>query len=379
MDTDRMTSAREQARAFAEREIAGSVGARDREARWDPALFSRMGEAGLLGALFPREHGGGAWSAIEFAQAMIGLGEGSGDGGLALAWAAHTLGCGVPIWLEGHVEQRRRHLPGLCSGATLGAWAHGERGVAGDPVGVQTRATRQAGGWLLAGRKTWVVNAPHADLFVVTALTDPARGRGGVSAFVVERDAPGLFVEPRIETAGVRTVGIAELVLDGCAVPEDSLLGAEGEGLRAWRAVQRWERGCLLAPWLGLARAALAQAVAHARAHVQFGASLADSQSARARLADMKIRLDLCERLQLRAAWQLEGGDRHAERDLVVARLFAGESLAWIAGEAARLCAPLRFEHALERLSRDARFAGLLGVGDDVLRSILAGAMLGLG
>ena len=364
MRTESMHSPREQARALAGRAVAGSVAERDREARWDRALFRRLGEEGLLGAVLPREFGGGGRPAAELVEAMIGFGEGSGDAGLALAWAAHTLGCALPIARLGSAAQRRRHLPGLASGERVGSWAHAERPIAGDPVGVQARAIRTADGWLLAGRKIAVVHAAHADLFVVSAVTEPSQGRRGISTFLVERSAPGLFVAPGRATAGARTAAIGELVLDRCPVPEDSLLGSAGEGLRlTWRLVQRWERACGPAAWLGLSRAALARATDQARGQVRFGAPLAGSQVVRGRLADLKIRVEL------------------GERELVSARLFLADSVAVIARELAGLAGPpaAEPEPAIERLARDAPFAGLLGVEVDVLRSILAGAVLGLG
>lgn len=382
MNTGSMHSPREQARAFAGRVVAGSVDERDREARWDRALFRRLGEEGLLAAVLPREFGGGGRPAADLVEAMLGFGEGSGDAGLALGWAAHTLGCGLPLARLGGAEQRRRHLPGLASGERVGSWAHAERPSAGDPVGVQTRAIRTADGWLIEGRKIGVVHAAHADVFVVSAVTEPARGRRGISTFLVERGAPGLFVAPRGEPAGPRTAAIGELVLDRCPVPEDSLLGPPGEGLRlTWGLVQRWERGCGAAAWLGASRAALARAAELARRRVRFGASLAGSQVVRGRLAELKIRVELCERLLARGARLLDADEPGGERELVSARLFLADSVAVIARELAGLDAPLAAEPepALARLARDAPFCGLLGVDVDVLRSILAGAVLGLG
>jgi alkylation response protein AidB-like acyl-CoA dehydrogenase len=219
-------------------------------------------------------------------------------------------------------------------------------------------------------------------VFVVTAITDPARQQASVSSFIVERGMPGCHVGPRIETTGVRTAAISELVLDGCELGPDHLLGGEGGGLaRTGRIVARWQRGCGLAPWLGLVRAALAHSLAHARGFHRLGGPLAGSQSVRARLADMRIRVALCERMQARAAWQIDHAGAGADRDLAVTRLFLGESVAAIARDAADICAPeaLAFDHPIGRLARDVAFAGRLGVDPIVLRSIIAGSLLGLG
>lgn len=360
----------EQARALAEAHVEASVVDRELASTWDGALFRRLGAAGLLGLAVPREYGGAGATAQALCAAMAGFGAGGSDAGLALAWAAHTLGCMAPIARLGSEAQRRRHLPGLCTGERLGGWAHED-----DPD-APTRASRRAGGWRLDGRKVRVVNAPVAGLFVITAITGETR-----SAFLVERDAPGLSIGPRLATSGMRTATISQIVLEGCEVDEQALLGSEGAGVASCRLVQRWERGCMLAPWLGLLRGALACSVTQARARREYGVLLAQSQSLRARLADLRIRLELCERLLARAAWQLDHQGEDADRDLAVARLFVGEGVQIIVREAAEICAPQALElgHPLERLARDLPLVGLLGVRDDVLRSIIAGSLLGLG
>lgn len=361
---------REEVRARAEAEIAGSVVTRDSSSSWDGRLFRLMGTTGLLGLVTPRAFGGVEGSAQALYAAMAGFGARTADAGLALAWGAHTLGCAIPLGLLGSEAQRRRYLPGLCTGERVGGWAHD------DCQHAPTHATRRAHGWVLVGRKAQVVNGPVGDIFLVTADTGE-----GPSVFVIERGAPGLSMGPRTRTSGMRTATIGELVLDGCEVGEDDLLGPEGAGHAVYRLIQRWERGCMLAPWLGLLRATLTRSVTHAREEREHGMTLAHSQSLRAHLADMRIRLELCERLQARATWQLDHRAEHADRDLAVARLFVGESIAAIVRGAADICAPYSLElgHPIERLVRDAPLAGLLAVRSDVLRSIIAGSLLGLG
>lgn len=381
-DPDRHEPHRERARAFAEREIAPSVVARDRESRWDGALFRRLGAAGLLGAGLPATHGGGGLSAPALSLLLAGLGEGSGDAGLALAVCAHAFGCALPIDRLGTEAQRRRALPPLARGEWIGAWAHGEPHTASDPLGIRTRALRRAGGWVLRGRKSWVVNGPVADVLVVSAVTDPLHWKEGVSTFLVERGAPGLVVGERLETAGARTALISDILLEDCQVPADALLGPEGSGLtHTHRLIQRWERASLLAPWIGLMRALLDGSVAEARRRIQFGRPLSGSQSTRATLADMRIRLELCQRLQARAAAQLERGDACADQDIAVARLFLGESVAQMTRAAAGVQGRggPGSSRLVERLHRDALVVGLCGDDRDVLRSVIAGSLLDLG
>lgn len=348
-----------------------------------PDPLRRLAADGWLAAPLPPEQGGAGRHAAAIAVALADAFAGSGDGGLALAWAGHTLGCALPIARLGRDDLRRGLLPGLAGGSTIGAWAHHEVARAGDPLGLAARAQRTPRGWVLDGRKVRVVNAARADLFVVTAITDASRGPAGVSAFVVER-GDGL-VTPASAGQGPADAAIGDLALDHVHVPEDRILGAPGEGLGgALRLVQRWERGLAAAPWIGLLRAALARAAAHARTHVRFGAPLASSQAHRARLADAAIRLALCERVLARGARLLDrGGGLDADGDLALARgrLFLGESIASLARELASLVEPdsLAGDHPSARLAGDAASAGLLGAPLDVLRAIVAGALTGLG
>ena len=370
------------ARSFAEREIAGSVASRDRGTRWDDNLFRSMGEAGLLGAGLPRTYGGRELGALDVSHLLSGFGEGSGDAGLGLAWVAHAFGCGVPILRFGTEAQRRRYLPALGRGDWIGAVAHAESAVQNDPIGIQTRAERRGDRWILRGKKTWVVNGVVGRLFVVTAVTNPARQKEGVSTFLVENDAPGLRIGRRIETMGARTATLAELTFDDCEVPAGSLLGPEGTGLtHTYRLIQRWQRALLFAPWIGLMRSLLDQCVAHAREQIRLGRPLAHYQSIRATLADMKIRYELCRRLQARAAWQLDRADLCADRDIAVARLFLARSVADATRDAAQIhgARGAEVDCLTERLYRDATVAGHLGEESDILRSVIAGSLLHLG
>jgi hypothetical protein len=381
MDLEAREARDDEARAFAEEEIAPTVAGRDREARWEPDLFRRMGERGLLGAALPGVYGGGDRSAIAVSREQSAFAEGSGDAGLALAWLAHSFGCALPILRFGTEVQRRRFLPALARGEWIGGVAHKEREGEG-PTGVAVRAERRRDRWILRGEKTLVVNGAVGHVFVVTAVTDPARGKDGVSTFLVVRGARGLEIGRRIETSGLRTAVIGELSFHDCEVPEDALLGPEGTGLtHTYRLIQRYERAYLFAPWIGLMRALLDRSVAEAREHCELGRPLARSQSVRAVIADMRIRYELCRRLAAHAAFQLDHAGPSAERDIATARLYLAESVAFLTRAALSIHGPRALEAGslAERIHRDAAAVGLVGESDDRLRSVIAGAILHLG
>lgn len=363
--------------------VAGTVAPRDRASRFDGDAFRALARAGLLGAPLAESFGGAGLGAQAFVRLLGGFGEGSGDAGLSLAWAMQVYGCALPIQRFGSTEQCRRLLPGLVSGERVGAFAHAERQPSIDPVGLRTVAVRRGASWVLKGTKTWVVNGPVADVFLVTAVTDPSRGRDGVSTFLVERDAPGLEIGRLIETVGLRTAAISELVLEGCEVPAGALLGAEGEGLvQVGRLVQRWLRVGLHAPWVGLQRALVNRTIVSVRERLVHGVPASHSQSVRAAIADMRIRSELMQRLVSRAAWHVERGEHDGERDVAVGALYALECASFVTREALRLQAEQGAEsdRLAERLFRDAAaLHALSNGGTDVLRSVIAGSILNLG
>lgn len=369
----------ERARAFAREEVAVSAAFRDQGLRWDAGLFRRMGEAGLLGATIPVEDGGSGLGAADLGRLFEGFGEGARDAGLSLAWGRHTLGCAMPIAWFGDTAQRRRYLPALCRGEFLGTVAHAEAQTPGDRVGVRARAVRRGGGWTLSGSKSWVVNGPVADLFLITASTDIERGKDGISAFLIEKGTPGLVLSPPLQTLGMRSAGIGALTLDDCYVPAEQLLGAASIGLTGVVGrIQCWERALLGAAWVGALLALLEHCVAHARERHDLGRPLSRSQAVRARLAEMKIRHELCRRLASRAAWRLDHAPDQADRDAAAARLFIAESAARSTRDALSIFGAAGDTFA-ERLHRDAMVFEQMDGGADRLRSVIAGSLLGLG
>jgi alkylation response protein AidB-like acyl-CoA dehydrogenase len=383
MDLELQDQERSRGRAFAARAIAASVARRDRESRWEHSTFPHLGDVGLLGAPLPREVGGAALSAAGFSGLLRGFAEGCGDAGLALAWAAHV-GAALRIAAEGSAEQQRRLLPALARGEAVGAWARREAGRAGDPVGMATRAVARGDRWVLDGVKSWVVNGGLAAVLVVDAVTDPSRGKDGISTFLVGRDAAGLRVGKRHETSGLRTAVISELIFEGVEVGRDDRLGAEGAGCGdAARRARSRERVAGGAVWVGLMRALLDQTVARSRESVDLGRPLAHAQAARATLADLRIQIELAERLQARAAWRLDGADPtgvDAERDVAVASLFLARAVPWVTREAARLQgeAGVVPGHLAERSLRDAAVFAHLAGREEILRSAIAGSLLHL-
>lgn len=371
---------RERGREFATRFVAESVESRERDGHWDSALFRLMGDEGFLSACLPVTEGGDGFGAAASVELLRGFGEGAADMGLALAWCMHSFGCLSPLATFGGKLVRQKFVNGLSQGTLVGAWAHEERSECADRLGIRMRAVRSGSRWILEGTKTCVVNGPIADVFVVTAVTDPDRGKDGVSAFVVEKGMRGVLVGPPLDSFGLRTARIAELTLQRCEVSTDHVLGRQGTGLTDIHAsILRAERAALPAPWVGAMRRMLDQCISHVRSGHQFGRALSGSQQMRARIADVRIQYELCSRLLERSGWLLEHAESPgAARDLASARLFMTQSMRRMILEA-RFFFGVSGHSLLDRLSRDMAVFEQMGGGPDRLRPVIAGSLLNLG
>jgi acyl-CoA dehydrogenase len=250
--TDDQRALMEGARAFADKEVCGSVLERDGPSTWDPALWKKMGDQGLLGAPIPEEYGGLGLSAVETCLLKEGFEYGARDAGLTLAWGAHTILCGVPIWKLGTEEQKKKYLPPMCSGDLIGGFCLSEPGAGSDAASMKTRAEKRGDKWILNGTKMWITNGPVGGVFVVTAVTEPGAKAMGISTFLVESSFPGFSVGQKIDKMGMRTSTTSELIFDDCEVPEANLLGELNFGFMGTaKLILGWERSCLLAPALG--------------------------------------------------------------------------------------------------------------------------------
>jgi alkylation response protein AidB-like acyl-CoA dehydrogenase len=366
-------------KAFGEEYVAANVEARDNSRLWDAELFRRIGDEGILSAVLPTSDGGGGYDVRAIIAFLRGLGEGGVDPGLALAVAVHLFACALPISVFGSQSQRRRYLPALGTGEWMGALAHGEVWAHGQTLGIGTRATKSGSRWILDGKKTCVVNGPVADVFVVTAITDPDRARENISVFVVDKKTRGCSVGRPIDVSGLRTAVFSDVSFDRCEVSSDNLIGTRGaysSSVQPW--IQRAERAAYTAPWIGIMRVLLDRCVTRTRANHEFGRPASQSQQVRARLANMRIEYELCCKLQSRAAWQLDHEMPGRDRDIVSSRLFIDESLGRFMRDL-RAFYSIDGDSVVERSMRDANAFVHRGGGTDALRTILGASLLGLG
>ncbi|MEZ5074620.1 MAG: acyl-CoA dehydrogenase family protein [Solirubrobacterales bacterium] len=361
-------------RAFVAREVTPNAARWDEQGRYPRALLAHLGELDWLGTAFPTDCGGSGGGPVEYAILCAELARGSA--GVALGVYVHTALACAAIDRLGTDAQRRELLPAALRGERVGCWAYAEAGAGADAASVATRARRDGDGWVLDGAKLYITNAPIADFAVIVAATAPERGLKGLSLFVVERGAPGLRVGAPMRKLGMGASEMAEIVLDGCRVPAESLLGIEDRGFLEAMAVLTLGRIAAASFACGLGGAALRAALDHARERVQFGGPLTGKQFVRFTLADLETRLEAAWQLTLAAARLAATGKPHSEQ-ASMAKLLATETCTWACERALHLHGAHGYmlESAAQRFYRDCKVLELGEGTSEVQRETIARGM----
>ena len=374
--TDDQTRLQDTAVSFAKSSLSGEMLERDRDGVFDREAWQRCADFGVLKMPVPQEYGGLGLRLTDLLAVMEGLGRGTRDQGLLFSLNAHLWTNTIPILRYGSEEQRRRYLPPLGDGTLIGANAASEPGSGSDIFSMRTRALRDGDHYVLNGTKTFVTNAPVADLFVAYATVNPALGVAGITAFIIERDTPGLSISRHLEKMGLRTSPMAEVVFQDCRVAATQRLGREGRGAMVFESSMEWERGCILASCLGAMERQLHDCIVHARTRRQFGKQIGKFQSVANRLVDMKIRIDTCRPLVYRIG-ALKDADRDATMEAAIAKLHVAESYVKSCLDAIQVFGGYGYmtEFQVERDLRDSVGGTLYSGTTEIQRNIIARGM----
>jgi hypothetical protein len=243
---------------------------------------------------------------------------------------------------------------------------------------MRTTAEKRQGRYVLNGGKTWVTNAPVADVLVVYATIDPAKGAAGVTAFLVEKDAPGFTVGRKLDKMGLRTSPMAEVFFDNCEIPEENLLGKEGSGSQLFTRSMTWERGCILASAVGSMQRLLETSIKHARERKQFGQAIGKFQQVSSRIVDMKLRLETARRLLYHTAWLRDQG-KGSVMEAALVKLHISEAWVKTCEDAIQIHGGYGYmtESEIERELRDAIGSRIYSGTSEIQRNLVA-ALLGL-
>jgi hypothetical protein len=350
----------------------------DRRGVFDRARWRRCAEFGIPGLPVPPELGGTGQSLTTTLLAMESLGRGCRANGLVFSLNAQMWAVQLPILHFGTEAQRREHLPALCRGDRIGAHAITEPGSGSDALSMACRARRDGDGYVLDGVKTFVTNAPVADVILVFATVAPEARFAGITGFLVERGTPGLTLSDPISKMGLRTSPMGEVVLEGCRVPATSRLGAEGAGVRIFSSAMEWERACIFASHLGAMDRLLADTIAYARARRQFGEPISRFAPVADAIVDMKVSIEAGRLLLYRVGARKDAGE-DATLDAALAKLFVSEAHVRQALAALRIHGGYGYttEFGIERELRDA-IPGTLYSGTSEMQRKIVARLLGL-
>jgi alkylation response protein AidB-like acyl-CoA dehydrogenase len=360
---------------FARRVLLPRAAERDRRGEFPESELRELGRLGLLAVNVPASLGGSEAGVVAYSLAMEEIA--AVDASVAVAMAVTNMVAEIVVRF-GTDEQKARHVPRLASGEYVaGAFALSEPQAGSDPSAMTTTATRTGRGFRLDGNKQWITSGDRAGLLVVWARTDPAAGHKGISAFLVEKSAPGLTAGRHEDKLGLRGSTTVPLVLDGVEVGEDALLGGLGSGFKIAMAALDGGRIGIGSQAVGVGRAALEAALAYVKQRHQFGQALAAFQATQFKLADMATELDAARLLAHRAAWLKEQGVAFS-RQAAMAKLYASEAAGRICDAAIQLHGGYGYtrDYPVERFGRDARVQRIYEGTSEIQRLVIARALL---
>ncbi len=358
-------------RDFAQREVATVAAELDRHPVFPWKTLHKMGELGLLGIMTPEAYGGAGLDTLSF---VVLLEE------ISAADAAHgtimSVTNGLPqgmILAYGSDAQKEKYLPKLASGEYIGAFCLSEPHCGSDAVAMKTKATKTDGGYTLSGTKAWTTSGGEAQVYLVMAKTEPGAGARGVSCFIVEKGAQGMFFGKPEEKLGQHAAITTTVSFDDCFVPDCQLLGKEGQGFVYAMASLDGGRIGIAAQAVGIARAALEAALDYADERRAFGQPIRDFQGISFKLADMATQLEAARLLTYRAAWLKDKGYR-VTQDASMAKLFASEAASKITHAALQVFGGYGYskDYPVERYFRDARVTEIYEGTSEIQRTVIA-------
>ena len=368
---------RQSVREFARERLAPFAAEWDRDATFPRAALRAMGELGLMGVCIPERWGGAGLDHVSLALALEEVA--AGDGACSTIMSVQNSVVCAPIDAFGNESQKARWLPDLARGRKLGCFCLTEPHAGSDAAAIRTRATRVTtgeSGWVLDGVKQFITTGKHADLALVFAVSDRAAGKRGISAFLVPTDSPGYRVARVEHKLGQRASDTAQVVLEGCRVAGDSLLGAEGDGYRIALANLEGGRIGIAAQAVGMARAAYEAALAYAKQREAFGKPIIEHQAVCFRLADMATRIEVARQMVLHAAALRDAG-RPCLKEASMAKLFASEIAERVCSDAIQVHGGYGYvnDFPVERIYRDVRVCQIYEGTSDVQRLVIGRAI----
>ena len=360
---------------FAQKEIAPIADQIDKKNSFPNHLWKKFGELGLLGITASPKYGGSDMSYLAHCIAIEEISRASASVGLS--YGAFSNLCINQINRNGSEEQKQKYLPDLCSGEKVGALAMSESGSGSDVVSMSLHAEKQGNKtYLLNGSKMWITNGPDADTLVVYAKTDPSKGSKGITAFIIEKTMTGFSTGKKLDKLGMRGSNTAELIFENCPVPEENIIGVEGNGAAILMSGLDYERVVLAAGPLGIMAAAMDVVVPYIHERKQFGKSIGEFQIMQGKIADMYTTMNACRSYVYEVAKACDRGET-SRKDAAGCILYTAEKATQIALEAIQALGGNGYtnDFSVGRLLRDAKLYEI-GAGTSEIRRMLIGREL---
>ncbi len=363
------------AKDFAEAELAPRADELDRNKDFPRDLVDKMSELGLLGITVPEEYGGVGASFLAYILAVIEITKRSAAA--SMTFNLHNSLLAPPLLKYGTEDQKSRYLKGAAEGSLLGAFALTEPGAGSDAGAQKTTAVKDGAEYVINGTKTFITNGSVADFVIITAMTDPEAGTRGISAFMVEATTPGFSAGKDEEKMAVASSPTSELIFEDCRVPEEALLGEEGQGFKVFLSTLDSGRIGVAGQAVGVAQGALEEAVSYSKQREQFGRPLAKLQAIQSMIAEMSVKLEAARLLTYHASWLKDSGQSYSDAS-AKCKLYASEAATWIAHKALQIHGGYGYtkEYKVERYYRESRVMEIYEGTSEIQRLVIASKLL---
>ena len=373
--TEEQQQIKSSVREFAESEILPNVMEWDETQHFPIELRPKLAELGLLGVIFPEEYGGAGLGYVEYATIIEEIAR--VDGSVGLSVAAHNSLCSNHIYQFGSEEQKQKYLVPLAQGESFGAWGLTEAGAGSDSAGTRTNAIRSNGGWLVNGSKNFITHAIVCNTLVAVAVTDRAKGNRGISAFVFDKSMEGFRSDKKENKLGMRASETASVVFEDCYVPQENLLGSEGEGFLQCMQILDGGRISIAALSVGIAQGAFEAAVRYSKERQQFGQPISEFQAIQFKLADMATQIEAARLLTMQAALMKDAGKKLTKQS-AMAKLYASEVAVRVAEESIQIHGGYGYtkDYPAEKYWRDAKLCTIGEGTSEIQRLVIAKQLL---
>lgn len=373
--TEEQTMIRDLARQIAQEKIAPVAAHHDETGEFPWEIMKILAENDFFRTFIDEEYGGLGMGSMGLVLATEELSRACG--GIALGFAGTALGT-FPILISGSDEQKAKYLPDIADGKCLAAFGLTEPNAGSDAGGIQTTAVKDGDEYVLNGSKIFITNGGVAGVYTIIAMTNPAKGARGASAFIVEKDTPGFSIGKKEDKMGIRASITSELIFEDCRIPAENLIGREGLGFIVAMKTLDTSRPGVAAQALGIAQGAFDHALKYSRERVQFGKPISSFQGNQFKLAEMATRIEAARALVYATAKSQDAGVKDISKESAMSKLYAAETAMWVTTEAVQIFGGYGYmkEYPVEKYMRDAKITQIYEGTSEIQRDVIGKALI---